>query len=63
MKILLLALALTFALTGCVAEEPVEGATAFATANLKRVTVDGVDCIVGVGNFDTTVALSCDWAR
>ena len=25
--------------------------------------ITGVDCIVGVGNFDTTVALSCDWAR
>jgi len=35
--------------------------TAFKGSRYMRVNVDGVDCIVGAGNYDTTVAITCDW--
>jgi len=61
MRTLVIVLALS--LTGCFAEdEPLEGAILFSNADLKRMNIQGVDCIVGAGNFDTTVALSCNWA-
>ncbi len=35
--------------------------TAFKGGRYMRVNVDGVDCILGAGNYDTTVAITCDW--
>ena len=35
--------------------------TAFKDSRYMRVNVDGVDCIVGAGDYDTTVAITCDW--
>lgn len=29
----------------------------------KRLNIEGVDCVVGSGNYDTTASVSCDWAR
>lgn len=36
--------------------------TSFKGSRYIRVDVDGVDCVVGAGNYDTTVAITCDWA-
>jgi len=35
--------------------------TAFKGSRYMRVNVNGVDCIVGAGIYDTTVAITCDW--
>lgn len=60
MKSFILALAL--ALAGCTGELP-EGAQTYGNTNLKKLTIEGVDCIVGAGDYDTTVALSCNWEK
>jgi len=35
--------------------------TSFKVSRYIRVNVDGVDCIVGAGTYDTTTAITCDW--
>jgi uncharacterized lipoprotein YehR (DUF1307 family) len=35
--------------------------TSFEGSRYMRVNVDGVDCIVGAGSYETTVAITCDW--
>lgn len=32
-------------------------------ALFERTNIDGVDCIIGTGTYDTTVAITCDWAN
>jgi hypothetical protein len=29
----------------------------------SRVNIDGVDCILAAGNFNATVAVTCDWSN
>lgn len=61
-------LSMSLSVSGCGNEEPITKideantkVTAFRGGRYIRVNIDGVDCIVGVGNFDTTVAVTCDW--
>lgn len=35
----------------------------FGTGKFKRQKIDGVDCIIGSGNYDSAAAISCDWAN
>lgn len=35
--------------------------TAFKGSRYIRVNIDGVDCIIGSGTYDTTTSISCDW--
>lgn len=37
--------------------------TSFKGSRYIRVNMDGVDCIVGAGTYDTTTAITCDWAN
>ena len=35
--------------------------TEFDDSRYVRVNIDGVDCIVGAGRYETTTAVTCDW--
>lgn len=38
-----------------------QNVVAFKGAKYTRVNIDGVDCVIGAGNYDTTTSVSCDW--
>lgn len=67
--ILALIMVVTMTLTGCLPDltastdlvEDNENTVVLRGGNIRRVHVDGVDCVVGLGSYDTTVAVSCDW--
>ena len=44
-------------------DKSVDHYTKFATGKFIRIDIDGVDCIIGAGNFDSAVAISCDWTN
>tara|TARA_R100001480_G_scaffold29739_2_gene40535 strand:- start:2747 stop:2986 length:240 start_codon:yes stop_codon:yes gene_type:complete len=58
---------LLVSLTGCVDKKKElkndDGDTviSFKGSRYIRVNIEGVDCIVGAGNYKNTTAITCDW--
>lgn len=38
-----------------------KGFIKLGTNKFKRMNIEGVDCVIGYGAFDSAVVLSCDW--